>query len=674
MRSGLISSFIPVRGIALLAFLLAIVAASCSPLQEEATETGPSQTEAGAASSTAAPSDPTFAVATTEPVTTTTVPPTTAAGEAPTTTTTVSNDAHLLYLSDLWAARIVLSRYVEDVRDINYRWDTRPDSRSGYLAAVAALEEAVQRGQAMVEGFELLAPPTNAGLSDLHEAAAIAVRRMPELVSEMLEGLQSTDTGQARRASLVRLVAAFDIFAHTIDQVAALVGETGPPTSDDAGTQAPPDPETTTPETTTPETTTPETTTPETTTPETTTPETTTDPATAPGITAHRWRPGMAEEALGLVDPASVEADHWERVEESAEYGTQAFYAFHHFNAPLAAGQSLTQQHQEELTAFGRALSSARTVLEGSTIYYPYRYDLQWSDYPNRISVRGAYPRGETRQVVASRSGTSWNVAQRVDVPPGPPLHRTTPFAEPRWADTANSLGRNCSPVEDLWERDAAVTDSCTLNALRTALNYLWTESSALRQRAVRDGHVLTSLLRRLDNQDNAYLHALYGEQGRRSVTNQVRRVRWAGNWAGASMIILEYQNTHADRPLTNQEKADAIEYFTGLAEQGIEVDSRFLEGDFTLGFAWQWESALMVRTSDGTWRMSFRSFCEFHRSLYVVEQDRFLCPSDPTPHFPDSLFHDRDLWPPNQLLYYHDPRGNGSPRFTGRYLGVPPS
>ena len=390
---------------------------------------------------------------------------------------------------------------------------------------------------------------------------------------------------------------------------------------------------------------------------------------------AEWWRPGLAEEALALIDPASVAADNWALIAEEKNYGTRAFYRFNFLNTPLSDADGLTQEHREENGAFEKALASARLVLEQSpVIYYPYRYDIRWVEYPNAVSVTGAFPRGETRQVLTRQSGSSWTADQGIDIPGGPPIRPTTPFAAPRWADTAGVLGRSCTPVEEIWTRGSPVTDSCTLSAIETALDYLWTESSELRQRAVRDGHVLTDLFGRLDNQDNAYLAGLYGEKARAGVTTKVRNVRWAGNWAGASMIYFEYQNVHPDRELTEEERQDAISYFTGLSEQGIAVDSRFLQGQFTMGFTWDWKSALMVRTADGTWRMSYRSFCQFYRTLHVVDQPLFLCAGDPTPHFPDSEFYDRDLWPPNHVHYYSDPRQENSPRFNDKYLGVPPS
>ena len=219
---------------------------------------------------------------------------------------------------------------------------------------------------------------------------------------------------------------------------------------------------------------------------------------------AEWWRPGLAEEALALIDPASVAADNWALIAEEKNYGTRAFYRFDFLNTPLSDADGLTQEHREEIRAFEKALASARLVLEQSpVIYYPYRYDIRWVEYPNAVSVTGAFPRGETRQVLTRQSGSSWTADQGIDIPGGPPIRPTTPFAAPRWADTAGVLGRSCAPVEEIWTRGSPVTDSCTLNAIETALDYLWTGSSELRQRAVRDGHVLTDLFGRLDNQDN---------------------------------------------------------------------------------------------------------------------------------------------------------------------------
>ncbi len=99
----------------------------------------------------------------------------------------------------------------------------------------------------------------------------------------------------------------------------------------------------------------------------------------------------------------------------------------------------------------------------------------------------------------------------------------------------------------------------------------------------------------------------------------------------------------------------------------------------------------LVVRTADGTWRQSYRSFCtQWIISVWGPGTDDWvLCPSDPTPWFPDSAFFDHHIYPPNHLAYYHDPRelvddsdrastydrdGMEANRLAGEYLGVPPT
>ena len=95
----------------------------------------------------------------------------------------------------------------------------------------------------------------------------------------------------------------------------------------------------------------------------------------------------------------------------------------------------------------------------------------------------------------------------------------------------------------------------------------------------------------------------------------------------------------------------------------------------------WDWHKALMVRTADGTWRMSYRSFCYWYASVNLA--DKLLCPDDPNPHFPDSAWFDSGIYPPSHKNYYQDLRATSSnlpqadgglPRRNDQYLGVPPS
>ena len=177
---------------------------------------------------------------------------------------------------------------------------------------------------------------------------------------------------------------------------------------------------------------------------------------------------------------------------------------------------------------------------------------------------------------------------------------------------------------------------------------------------------------------------ALWTEEGRAGVTVESRQLQWMGAWAGASMIRLEYRMIFPDRPLTPEEKAIILSHRRKLAEQGYDVS---LEVPDNAGGASPWDNALMVRTADGTWRMSYRSFCRRMDTTINLTVD-FRCPDDPTPHFPDSDLYDRGIMPPNMVLYYLDPRDTGKhfennegfrhdnlgSRTTEGYLGVPPS
>ena len=417
------------------------------------------------------------------------------------------------------------------------------------------------------------------------------------------------------------------------------------------------------------------------------------EPEAPTWVFAEFWRFGLTEDALELVNPRQVNADKWLKKTERKSWGLKAFYVFYRFNNP--EGDPKT-----EADVLDGALNIARATLEQSnTIYHPVRYDVSWEQHPDTVIVNAYFPMGEKRFVTVRWDGTLWKAERTIytpgdstdagvggAIPPGPPIKHTVPFTEPRWADTAEVLGRDCPPVEAIWSGNGnLVTDQCTLDAIDTAMRFAWREPSELRQRAIRDGHVLTDLFHRIDNQHeiNPYHDAVFGQEARASITTEIRNIKWAGNWPGASMIHLEYRNVHPDREMTEDEWAGAERYFTGLAARGENIGPKYERGEYTLGFAWWWESALIVRTADGTWRMSYRSFCRFYQIIWVVDQSPFLCPDDPTPEFPDSDLYDKNLQPPTHPRYYTDSRQSvptnpihdgGTPRDNTTYIGVPPS
>ena len=409
-------------------------------------------------------------------------------------------------------------------------------------------------------------------------------------------------------------------------------------------------------------------------------------------VVAEFWRHGLEAEALDLIDPWSVDADEWGKRRENFGNREQIFYMFFWFQDPEG-------DIDAEVEALSGALNIVRSKLElSSTIYRPVRYDLRWAEYPVEASVIGYYPLGEKRILNTSFDGRLWKADTTVytpsdstdagvggAIPPGPPIRPTTPFAEPRWPDTAQALGRDCAPVEELWPGNAApVTDQCTLDAIDTALQYAWSSPSELRQRAIRDGHVLTDLFTRFDSLDeiNPFLTAWYGEEGRSRITVNVRDMRWAGNWPGASMIYLEYQLAWADREMTDEERQGGIHFYTLAAERGYGRPE-LLRGEFDLANDRFYDSALMVRAADGTWGLSYRTFCRFAEIIITLEQPRYLCPDDPNPHFPDSPIYDKNIYSPKNPRYYSDPRekapntplhDGGTPRDNTIYVGVPPS
>ena len=395
------------------------------------------------------------------------------------------------------------------------------------------------------------------------------------------------------------------------------------------------------------------------------------------------WRPGLIDEAVARVDPHSVGADDWHLNESDRDWGIYRYYRFYH---------GLREDSAAEREAFWQAIQLAHNVQlqKIGGIYFPYRYDVAWVEYPNRIAVMLTFPLGETLKVAVTRVDGLWAADWGIEFPPGPPIHPTTPFSEPRFPGTAQALGRGCPPVEEVWRRNQPVEDPCTLQAVRTAIEYAWSGTLEQRMGAVRDGQVLADLLEAVDNIQDPFIASGMGPVGRATTTIEIRGVKWRGAFAQASMILLEWRAVWPVRDLSEEERQAAIRYYEWSAAQGREVSEERLRGDFQLGGPVEWTETLMVRTADGTWRQSYREFCDrMDHTIpnfpdYVPERE-LRCPDDPTPHFPDSRFFDQSLPPPNTRLYYVDPRANddpntlyrldrGLPRLEGEYSGVPPS
>ena len=226
------------------------------------------------------------------------------------------------------------------------------------------------------------------------------------------------------------------------------------------------------------------------------------------------------------------------------------------------------------------------------------------------------------------------------------------------------------------------MTDPCTLQAIETAVDWMWRGDAPLRTLAIRDGTALADFLQELESFQDPHENALLGYDSRVNGATFVRDIKWAGQWPGASMISLEWKNAYPPREFTPEECEARVRYRYYQVEHGYDVVDNYL--DLSLGeVGWKWAEVLIVRTQDGTWRMSQRSFCWWYEKVIRIDQEKLLCPEDPNPHFPDSARFDHDIYPPSHKNYYQDPRyspsalphhDRGAPRRTGEYLGVPPS
>ncbi|MDE0234785.1 MAG: hypothetical protein OXM62_07235 [bacterium] len=392
------------------------------------------------------------------------------------------------------------------------------------------------------------------------------------------------------------------------------------------------------------------------------------------------WRPTMMDDAYQSVDPSAVDADHWDEHSLGGPWGFYKYHVFYHYN-------DLEDPQVQYDTMREAASHAVLAVYQYLTdwVWFPHRYDISWTDNPGVLAITGTYPLGEQRTLLLNADPAQRTSSPDIQLPlPLPPPTRpTTPFGKSEFPDFAADLGRDCPPVEEIWDGyGSEVTDPCTRQAVETAVNYMWIGDAYWRQLAIRDGHAMADFLQQIDDIEDPYLKARLGFDSRWKGFTYTREVYWAGHFPGASMIHLEWYPSYADRPFTPEEQAAKTRFYRNLRDRGYNVPPEYLGDKQTLGnIGWSWAKALIVRTADGTWRMSYRAVCYRYHSL-ALEQ-RLLCPDDPNPHFPDSAWYDAGLHPPSHKFYYQDARNTEasaihqdkvSHRRSGEYVGVPPS
>ena len=448
---------------------------------------------------------------------------------------------------------------------------------------------------------------------------------------------------------------------------------------------------TTVPPTTVPPTTTTTPTTsvpPATTTPTTSVPPATTTPTTSVPPTTVPLKTGSAQEEERGDDSASgggeegglkVVVEEEEATEEVSEPGgeeekpetdgSEVGYKSEPHNFPHYDDHGLVDiylwpraglSHEEwvaEMDALSDAQLETRHPLHSKIFYFPIRYDASWASYPDRVRVVATYPEGETRELIVSWVGDGWVVPPFTDFP-GAELPLTTPFASPRYPGTAVQLGRNCPPVEQLWEITKVVEDTCTHAAVETAFRLAWSGTKAQRMAAVRDGHTLGVVFDALDNMPNPLFAYHSSEEGRARVTLVFDGIRededmeWWGRWAGGSVIGFYYQSSYPTKVMTDAEKEALREHYEWLAVEYPETDLDMSKFDGEVEFAAQptVRHGLAVRAADGTWRMAYSTFCGVagvaHYQSGGASPMTVYCPPDPTPTFNEDTLG----WPPNSI------------------------
>lgn len=172
------------------------------------------------------------------PFTDATPDPETTTSAAPSSTTTTSpTRTSLDYLEQLLTLQAEAAQLAAGVQTLNDSWDDRSQTGVSFSDTEVALESAVERAQRLKDTFVLIEAPSE--LRDEHRIASSTVGLLADGPQEMLDGLRSPDTGQARRAALVGFLNAFDILGEAIARVAEIIGEEATEMLEAARTETP---------------------------------------------------------------------------------------------------------------------------------------------------------------------------------------------------------------------------------------------------------------------------------------------------------------------------------------------------------------------------------------------------------------------------------------------------
>lgn len=126
------------------------------------------------------------------------------------------------YLDILTAQEAELNGLQTEMASINGRWDADPKQIT-YEEARAALRDLNGRIATWANGVSAVTPP--AGLVDAHAALAQGAAATGAAAPQVLAGLESSDTGESRRAALATFDAAVQSFLDAAAAIRAQAGE-----------------------------------------------------------------------------------------------------------------------------------------------------------------------------------------------------------------------------------------------------------------------------------------------------------------------------------------------------------------------------------------------------------------------------------------------------------------
>ena len=98
---------------------------------------------------------------------------------------------------------------------VNERWDA---GNAEYQDTLTALQEVATQSASTADRLRAEEPPEGIG-NEPHQRLMASATSLSQAAEGMVEGLQSTDTGEARQSQLVRYLAAAAEFSATADTV-----------------------------------------------------------------------------------------------------------------------------------------------------------------------------------------------------------------------------------------------------------------------------------------------------------------------------------------------------------------------------------------------------------------------------------------------------------------------